>query len=242
MLRQANLSAHARLCKEAICWLSDRRSLHATLAGRTVLPLDQANPPNPALPRNLAERRAYPNRLRSHRLPAAAVGATNRQSRQQPTRLRAPRARQLMHTRPLNRLLAAPDPIIRDQRQIAFNFPQIQAGQPWVKREDPCRNDDDVQGGAGPGIRPSGVDKFFPISAGFRLYQRFFGAISMSWRNLEKTFHPHPLRLPHNPRQFLPAGNTGHDGDCVWEEPAPRGRANVAFSPGRLGCSPWRTR
>ena len=59
----------------------DRRTLQAALACRAVLPLGQAFPQNPPLPRNLRERRADPDRCRPAHLPVVAHGPRSAEQR-----------------------------------------------------------------------------------------------------------------------------------------------------------------
>ncbi len=65
----------------------NRRTLQAPLANRTVLPLDQAHPQNPSLPRHIRKRRAHSDRSRFDRLPAPTHRARPTDQRTKPAHL-----------------------------------------------------------------------------------------------------------------------------------------------------------
>jgi hypothetical protein len=71
------------------------------------------------LPRHVGKRRAHSDRGRPHRLSAPAPRLCRTDRRRGPPRLHPSRPRaNLMHQRPIDRLLNPPPPIIKDQRQL----------------------------------------------------------------------------------------------------------------------------
>ena len=77
-----------------------------------VLPLDQADPQDQALPRHVGKRRAHSDRGRPHRLSAPAPRLCRTDRRRGPARLHPSRPANLMHRRPIDRLLNPPPHII----------------------------------------------------------------------------------------------------------------------------------
>ena len=87
-------------------------TLQAPLGDRAVLPLGQADPEDHPLPRHPRKCRANPDRRRADRLSAAAPGAGRPESRHQPAAFARLVRANLMHRRPLDRLLKPEPPTL----------------------------------------------------------------------------------------------------------------------------------